>query len=504
MRSTSPRSLLALTLVGLAGAACTPTAADGGPDIPGGGGGTEGEGEGEGGEGEGEAHPPEPTMSAARARAVGRTADVLRIDVSGVDMQDDTAGIQLKLLAQDGSEVRYFDSDFDGELDSGSSVVPFDAAAVVDDAHTYSAVVSLVDIPQVPTLLATVEVSVVDATGAVSAKQTLPVVLPPEVGAGAACDVAFVDNRCADGLGCKGTPTVCAEPEAPTISRLGYMLPLDENVSGPSLLVEGLDADQDVVRLHLEFMDSAGTPVMLDLDGDEVGDSSTFELTVNDVDGTAAFFVGHEMGLFLQDSVQQIAATPEDAGGRQGERVTTTIAPRAQRNPGQTCSAHGFDSCKTGSVCASPTATSTTTSCQPVATMRANACRDADVVEIAGPGSYSVVGVADGPSIWDVPAGCSPNDPKDRPEGVVQLRLASDAVRVTVTTEMPQTTFDTVVYVLSSCSVDGEAALVCADDGAQTVTSTLTMSGVAAGTYNVVVDSFSPAGGSFGLGITVE
>ena len=75
---------------------------------------------------------------------------------------------------------------------------------------------------------------------------------------------------------------------------------------------------------------------------------------------------------------------------------------------------------------------------------------------------------------------------------------------LTITTQTPHTTFDTILYVLPTCSVDGEAALVCADDGEQSTASSVTLTGVAAGTYSIVVDSYGLDGGRFGLAVTAE
>lgn len=126
------------------------------------------------------------------------------------------------------------------------------------------------------------------------------------------------------------------------------------------------------------------------------------------------------------------------------------------------------------------------------------------MVAISTPGSYDIVGTVDGPSVWDVPMGCSPNDPKNRPEAIVQLRLAIPATRLVISTDTPSTSFDTIVYVLNSCTAEGETALSCADDGEGTIASTIELSGVPAGNYSIVVDSFGPDGGSFGLAITAE
>jgi hypothetical protein len=469
---------------------------------------TDGEGEGEPpaeGEGEGEGPGEEvvPTLSTVQARAIGRLADRVRLDITGLDLQDDAAALRVRLLGANGSEVQFFDTDVDGVVDSASATIAFDAAATVAADHTFVAIATILDTPEAPTVLASIEVAVLDAAGNVSATQTASVTLPIEVSAGFACDPNFVDSRCAGGLGCKGTPPVCAPPEAPVLSRLGYVLPAEPDVSGPRFIAEGIDVDQDVTVLHVEFMDADGNPVALDLDGDEIADASTFDIDVDDSDGTTTFSAVKEMGLFLQDTVQQIAATPEDAGGLLGERVVAAIAAPVIRQPGQSCSPLGFDVCRESTVCNAATPTSAPV-CQATATLRNQQCSTAPVVAISAAGSYDVVGTVDGPSVWDVPTGCSPNDPTNRPESIVQLRLTMPATRLVISTDTPSTSFDTIVYLLSTCTAEGETAISCADDGEASIASTIELSGVPAGNYSIVVDSFGPDGGSFGLAITAE
>ena len=455
----------------------------------------------EGGDGDGVGPDPvidvSPVLTTVRARAIGRLSSELRVEVSGSDLQDDAAGIDIRLVSPTGADVIFFDSDFDGLVDAARAFVPFDQAAIVAEDHSFTATVTVAAIPAVPDLLASVDVGVVDAQGNASPGQTAPVVVPPEVGAGQACDPLFIENRCGADLGCKGTPTVCAPPEAPVLSRLAYLTPAQPETAGPRLLLEGIDADQDVVVVHLEFMDAEGTPVALDLDGDDIGDASTFDLELDDNDGTVNFSAFQEMGLFLQDTVQQVAATAEDAGGRVGERLVATLSTAPIRQSGQACSALGFDVCVDGSVC-NPGATGAT-ACQAEGALRTTQCREAATMTLSGPGEVSLVGVVDGPSVWDPPTDCSPNDPTHRPEAVVQLVLENDVARLTISTNTPQTTFDTVVYVLSTCTTDGDVAMRCADDAEQSVASTIELLGVAAGTYAIVIDSFGPAGGSYGV-----
>jgi hypothetical protein len=162
----------------------------------------------------------------------------------------------------------------------------------------------------------------------------------------------------------------------------------------------------------------------------------------------------------------------------------------------------GFDACATGSVCAATSPGSAYSTCQNATAVRTSQCSSAPFLVLEH-GHASYTGVADGASLWDAPSGCSPNDPRDRPEAVVLMTLTQDAAHVVITTDTPQTSFDTTVYLVPGCMEPGSDALVCADDGADTVASTLNVQSLPAGTYAIVVDSFG-AGGSFGLDVTVE
>jgi hypothetical protein len=116
-----------------------------------------------------------------------------------------------------------------------------------------------------------------------------------------------------------------------------------------------------------------------------------------------------------------------------------------------------------------------------------------------------ISGRAEGASLWDSPDGCSTNDPKGRPEGVVTLRLAERANRLTLTTAQPGTTFDTTLYLLVDCSGSSIDAYGCSDDapGLQGA-SQLVLTDLPAGDYLVLIDSFDSAGGNFELKAIVE
>jgi hypothetical protein len=468
---------------------CAPGCVD-----PGGPGGTEGEGEGEQG-------PVEPTLAEARASAVGRALDRVRVEVGGTDLQNDASGIAVSFKDGAGRDVVFFDSDFDGRPDSPNAVLGFDSIESGGDG-AFTAVVTIHETPAVPDGLGTIVLSIVDAAGNRSAEQAVPVVLPPIVAEGGACDVQFIASRCDEGLGCKGEPAVCAPPEAPVVSRAAWLLPDDPELAGPRLAVEGIDADQDVILLTLEFLDETGAPVTLDLDGDGVDEAATFDLAVVDEDGTSAFTASHEMGLLLHDTVKRMAVTPRDALGLTGERTEVGLTTAPRRQVGQTCSTVGFDVCAGDALCAENTAGTTT--CQARSTIRNAVCGDAPVLVVRRGETASIVGETSLTSAFELPEDCAPNSPVGRPDAVVILDVEDDLASLTVSTDSPATTFDTVVSVLPTCTAAMTDALVCADDGENTVASVATLSAMARGTYAVVIDSFRPEGGRFSLVITAE
>jgi hypothetical protein len=440
---------------------CAPGCVD-----PGGPGGTEGEGEGEQG-------PVEPTLAEARASAVGRALDRVRVEVGGTDLQNDASGIAVSFKDGAGRDVVFFDSDFDGRPDSPNAVLGFDSIESGGDG-AFTAVVTIHETPAVPDGLGTIVLSIVDAAG----------------------------NRSAEGLGCKGEPAVCAPPEAPVVSRAAWLLPDDPELAGPRLAVEGIDADQDVILLTLEFLDETGAPVTLDLDGDGVDEAATFDLAVVDEDGTSAFTASHEMGLLLHDTVKRMAVTPRDALGLTGERTEVGLTTAPRRQVGQTCSTVGFDVCAGDALCAENTAGTTT--CQARSTIRNAVCGDAPVLVVRRGETASIVGETSLTSAFELPEDCAPNSPVGRPDAVVILDVEDDLASLTVSTDSPATTFDTVVSVLPTCTAAMTDALVCADDGENTVASVATLSAMARGTYAVVIDSFRPEGGRFSLVITAE
>lgn len=441
-----------------------------------------------------------PVLVSASAQTSGRFGDDLRLEVSGNDADGDAAGLSVRLLAGNNAEAPLFDSDLDGFPDSGQTYLPFDAP-VAASTDSFDAAATLLGLFDQGLEVSSVELALVDGEGRLSAVIAGPVAAQPVKQFSEACDPSFVRDRCADDLGCKGAPATCQPGEAPAILQMAYFEPADPAVDGPRLLVAGTEPDDDLRFLHLELMDEAGNPVSIDLDGDDSPDGSTFDVDASASGSSGRFFVELKLGPGTQELIKRIAAVPEDRGGRTGLRLEATLAPIVVKTAGQVCDPSGFDTCVTDAACV--TAVNGTSTCQAESAARAQQCAQAEVLTL-NEGHASHLGIVDGASVWDAPPGCSTNDPRGRPEAVVLLRLNQDANRVVITTDTPNTNFDTTVYVMSTCSNVGSLAVACGDDGAQTVASTVEMQAVPAGTYAVIIDSFSPAGGAFGLEVIVE
>lgn len=470
-------------------AACELPSIDPPPPGPG----SEGDGEGEG-EGDAELHP---VLDSVLARAVGRTGADLRIDVSGSDPDQDAVGVVVRLLDSGGAELPWFDDDLDGVAESATSFIPF--AAALEPTVALASWAAIPGVLQAEASLAAVEVAIEDAQGHQSEVQRAELQAQPVRAEGQACDPAFVADRCGDDLGCKGEPATCLPGEAPEITQLAYFEPEDPAVEGPRLVIAGTEPDDDLALFHVETLDADGAPVLLDSDGDEMDDSSLFDIPASGSGGT--FVASFAMGLGLHERVARVAVTPEDAGGRQGARFEVALSRAPVRSTGSTCSPQGFDVCATGSVC-STIAGGAYAICQSEASVRNQQCSAAPTLELVdGQGSYA--GTAEGVSAWDAPSGCAANDPEGRAEAVVLLTLDAPAARVLITTDTPRTSFDTTLYLLTPCSSAGSSALACDDDDDATVASTLELLDLPAGTYAIVVDSFS-SGGEFGLEVTVE
>ena len=348
-----------------------------------------------------------------------------------------------------------------------------------------------------------VEVALVDAAGLTSDTLTVDVTAQAVLGDGELCDAEYVDNRCADGFGCKGSvPAVCMAGEAPALTRVAY---LNDDL-GTRILIEGTDVDLDAKSYTLELLSADETPVMIDTDNDAVPDTSTFTRAPSDIvwDGST-FFIRLDQGETFADTVAKVRVTVTDRGGLASAPMLVGQTAAPVRSAGQSCDIRTFNRCSASSVCFSSNGKSY--SCTPYATARTRLCGSALTLD-PQKGVTSVRGEISSPSLWDAPDGCvAGTETTGQPEAIVKLVLSEPAAKVTLSTNAAYTSFDTTLYAMAKC--DGTPLLAwCEDDSLDktSINAEMVLTNLPAATYYVVVDSFnaSLAGTTFQLDVSVE
>lgn len=255
-----------------------------------------------------------------------------------------------------------------------------------------------------------------------------------------------------------------------------------------------------ISSLHFEFLDGDGKPAVIDPDGDGASESAELDVDVPEDQPAGTFFVALRSAPRFDESVHIVAVTPRDTSAIHGERKLAFLEPIPLRTEGQDCDADGFDRCTDETMC-TPTGATEATRCVPIAAVRAGRCESATVLTVSS-GAQSVVGEAAGSSAWDAPSGCASDERTGGPENTFWLRVTNRTPSITLSTASNTTNFDTVLYVLPSCTADASEALGCNDD-LDPPSSTLTLRDVEPGNYLVVVDSLDAKGGSFELRVTV-
>lgn len=434
-----------------------------------------------------------PTLTSVKANAQGAQGLNLRLTLVGSDKDKDIERVRVRLFDGAGQPVNAFRVGLSDTLNSNETVLGFDFATDVTNKENILATATLRG------LLATfdpkkVEVALIDKDGFESATVEADVTEQAVVGQGDACDDTYTENRCQPGLGCRGGQ--CQEGLAPEITKLAYL----NGQGGLRILVAGTEPEDDIDSLLIEFLDASGSPVLIDLDSDEVPESDSFEIDAQgkSIDGT--FFVRLDPSAEFESLVKEVAVTATDLFDHTGARKTAKLTASPVRSAGQGCDPRGFDVCNATSVCTTGT-TGTTTTCRDKNQLRKAECAAAPGLSTDG---TPMTGFADGPSIFDAPLGCSSGDPTGRAEAVVKLVLDSPAAKLTLSTNHPGTSFDTVLYLVKGCGDSNEAPVGCADESEASAAATLELELVPAGTYLVVVDSWGPEAGVFELSATVE
>jgi len=406
-----------------------------------------------------------PVLESATLRQTGRFGHDVRIDVVGNDAEGDGVAVLVQLFDANGQGLPVDDST-SGAPDLSPTNVSLDKELAAT-AHSTSGT-TLEGYFRTHPQVKSAKVSVIDDGGNVSSELTVSLVAEPVLQLGSPCDTMYLANRCADGLGCKGTaPATCQQGEAPTITQAGYYL--DE--LGVRVLIAGKDPDDDVNGYTVQFLDTSNMPVSIDVDGDpQTPAESSFTTMVDVSAGNGNFFFRFDPGSDFSDNVKRVRITVSDLGNNNSAPVVKTLndtdtSPNSTGAPirtvGAACDARGFDRCPANSVCGVASATATNTTCVQVSTARQRACTAAQVLNPFA-GVTSVRGTVKTPSLYDTPDGCATNNPKYQADSVVKLTLTKPVTKLVLSTDHPFTSFDTAVYLLNKC--DTAPTLAWCDD----------------------------------------
>jgi hypothetical protein len=446
----------------------------------------------------GDAGPP-PTNSAPEvtidAHATGRGGDDLTFTVAGTDAEGDVLFLAVRFQDASGQPVNVFDSHWDGLFDTAEDRLQFDSS--LDGQDRFTGTVTLRGFATKFADAVKVVVHVEDAAGNSSGEQTLDIGTQEVRRSGDSCDPSIIADRCDPGLSCGGDPSACQAGTAPEVQQISYL----RAPEGPILLVDGLDADDDIATFHLELQSASGSPVKVDVDGDQIVDSSTWDLDAYGASSQGAFLFKNQFGLAFDSTAPKMLVTAIDGEGNKAEQKPLRIAAAPLKAHGASCDPRGFDTCPSADTCA-PGIVGLENACNATTDTRAEHCRVGPELDPAA-GVSTTFGRTQGSSVWDPPVGCSSPVAVRRPEAAVRLHLRVPAAHLKVTTALPETRFDTILYLLPACAPTPKNGVPCNDD-TDGYTSTLTADDVAAGDYIIIVDSRPEAGGPFGLTVTVE
>lgn len=337
----------------------------------------------------------------------------------------------------------------------------------------------------------------------------------PKDAAGEQLDATATTDGAVDGGkldGSAGAPDaavvdpITAGSDKPTLTKVGYF---NDDPLGPRVLILGRDPNGDIASYTIKFFHDA-TPVGFDIDNTaDTPDVTEFGNTITPVPNEAGFFITVAQTEEFVALVNNVKIIVTDAGGRKSDELSATLG--AAPTVTSSCSPYGFDRCSGTNVCGK---TGTVFSCRSAVSARTSAC-SGTVLTLAPPAVTSVSGRVEPPSLWDAPMGCSPSNVL-KPDRVVKLKLAAAAAKVVLTTNNPNTNFDTVLYKLETCQAQPascvDADCPCADDivmdpAPRINKSRLELTNLAKGDHYFVVDSLPTntlTGDWFELTVTVE
>jgi hypothetical protein len=427
-------------------------------------------------------------------RNVGRRGDTLRVGIKAADTRKETSAAIVRVLDANGAPVVTFDTDWDGVPDAAERRFHFDASTL--GQASFLAAITIPGAYGPDSTIAKVAVTLEDELGNHSAPVTQALAKQVERAANESCDPQSMADRCPAGMACGGTPIACVEGVAPDLAKLAYY-----GGASPRMLFAGTEPDQDLKDIAVEFLDANGSPMSANLGTeDDPVMSSGIRFDATTATSGSGFFLASTPSAGFEGLVPRIAATVTDFAGHASSRLVVAASTMPVRAANAACDWSGFDACSAGNACA-PGIPGEANVCKAKPALIKAKCDAAPALDPAK-GATRTFGTTSGVSLWDAPA-CVSGDPVGRPESAVRLHLAKAAASLVITTALPETEFDTSVYVLPGCATSSSAALGCNDDE-RGYSSTLTLQNVAAGDYTIIVESFNMRGGRFGVSVEVK
>lgn len=428
------------------------------------------------------------SLTNVEAHVIGRLGDTIRFTVTGTQPDAGVYSIAVTFEDEDSVPVKVFDGVWDGAASAADGRIPFDAP-VKDTAFTATATTA--PLPNIDKLVKA-KVSLIDGRDRSTDEIEVEIMALKELELGDACDTSNLDNRCPMGQSCTGTPSKCTDGVAPSIAEVKYW-------RGPTILTRGTDPDDDISLVHVEFLDSSNKPVIIDPDKM----TTTFDYPATNRSTGGIFFEQATPVANVEKIVSRVRVTAIDSLGHQSTPTTADLAYVTRAGDGITCDPRGFIACIQDYVCG-PGISPTQGKCVKLKTARTTACA-ADARLDPEKGITTAAGRIDGASLWDPPPSCNNPESVNRPEATVSLHLANPVSQLTVTTQRPETSIDTVLYLMPACATDTTTALGCNDDDMNGgYASSFTVKDVPAGDYTIVIESGQPAGGPFGVAVSVQ
>lgn len=428
------------------------------------------------------------SLTKVEAQVVGRRGDAVRFTVTGSQPDAGVHSIAVTFEDADGMPVKVFDAAWDGGASSADGRIPLDSPAKGSDFTATATSAPIEDIAK----LAKAKVSLIDGRDQPSEAIDVKVVAQKKVALGAACDATNVVDRCDVGQSCSGKPSVCTDGVAPTIVEVKYL-------PGPTILTRGTDPDDDLSIVHVDFLDANDKPVVIDPDSM----ITSFDYPAQNRSLSGIFFEQESPAAPVEKAVSRVRVTAVDALGHQSAPTTANLTSAIRAGDGITCDPRGFIACIQGDVCG-PGTSDISGKCVKLKTARTTEC-GADAKLDPDKGITTVAGRIAGTSLWDPPAECTNPENVNFPEASVSLHLGSAVSQLTVSTQRPETSIDTVVYLMPACASDTSTALGCNDDGMNGgYASSFTLNDVPAGDYTIVVEAGQLAGGPFGVAVSTQ